>query len=140
MSQLPQVLYRLRKWELLLWCRLAQILSAEPGATPFLSYNDRLTSSRPVDVTGKEKEISQRVDKDRDRLTMSRTSSRTASERPSHRPRSPPTSVALSPRVPSKASNVKPTLSFANVAANKVFGVDHETQIPEDDKAEDNVL
>lgn len=115
--------------------------SPEMGVAPVVSSRSNpFGGARPVDVTGKEKEISQRVDKDRDRLTMSRTSSRTASERPSHRPRSPPTSVALSPRVPSKASNVKPTLSFANVAANKVFGVDHETQIPEDDKAEDNVL
>jgi len=144
MLQPPQVLYRLRKWHLPLRCRLAQTLSVELGATlSFLPYTDRLTSFRPVDVTGKEKEISERVEKDRDRLNMSRTNSRTASERPAHRSGTPPTStssVTLPPRVPLKASNVKPTLSFAKVTANKLLETNHETQIPEDDKAEGDVL
>jgi len=114
------------------------------GATPsLLPYDDRLTSYRPVDVTGKEKEISERVEKDRDRLNMSRTNSRTASERPSHRSGTSPTStpsVALPSRVSLKASNVKPSLSFANVTANKVLETNHETQVPEDDKAGGDVL
>ena len=102
-----------------------------------------LTPFRPVDVTGKEKEISERVEKDRDRLNMSRTNSRTASERPSHRSGTPPTStpsVALPPRAPLKASNVKPALSFANVTANKLLETNHETQIPENDNAGGGVL
>ncbi|KAJ3557950.1 hypothetical protein NP233_g11609 [Leucocoprinus birnbaumii] len=99
--------------------------SPKMGAAPAVpSRSNPFGSARPVDVTGREKEISERVDKDRDRLTMSRTNSRTASERPVTRPRTPPTStppVASSPRAPSRtlAPNVRPTLSFANVAASK---------------------
>ncbi len=103
-----------------------QILSALQGRTCDLQPTKILIEAlfRPVDVSAREKEIAQRVEKGRDRLSMSRTSSRTGSERPPARPRTPPTSTtptASSPRAPSRvpAPNVRPTLSFANVAANK---------------------
>lgn len=82
------------------------------------------SSCRPVDISVREKAITERVDKDRDRLSMSRTNSRSGSERPATRPRTPPAAIpptTSSPRAPSRtlAPNVRPTLSFANVAASK---------------------
>jgi hypothetical protein len=103
---------------------------------------------RPVDVSSREKEVSDRLDKEReavkDRLSMSRTNSRQGSERSpfSNNIRTPPPSAgshpttttvtpiaptAPSPKTatppqqpkPALAPNVRATLSFANVAANK---------------------
>ncbi|KAF5345668.1 hypothetical protein D9756_011574 [Leucocoprinus leucothites] len=117
------------------------------AAPPAPSRSNPFGAAKPVDVTGREKEISERVEKDRDRLTISRTSSRTASERPSARPRTPPITSApsaSSPRVSTRtlAPNVKPTLSFANVAANKekASGTESETQNSDGAKNEGSVL
>jgi hypothetical protein len=93
---------------------------------------------RPVDVSTREREVAERLDKEReatkDRLSMSRTNSRQASERTSINTGTPPPTSATgsqstgSPTVanaqpkPSSvtlAPNVRPSLSFANVAANK---------------------
>jgi len=99
--------------------------SPKMGPTPpASSRSNPFGAARPVDVSARDKEIAERVDKDRDRLSMSRTNSRTGSERPSVQPRTPPPStvpVASSPRTSSRipAPNVRATLSFANVAANK---------------------
>ncbi|KAJ6570289.1 hypothetical protein DFH09DRAFT_1033507 [Mycena vulgaris] len=106
-------------------------VSAAPRSSPF-------GAARPVDVTSREKEVAERVEKDREvikeKLTMSRTSSRTATERTAfNRTRTPPPgSAPQSPKspklapvavpkavVPSTAPTVRPTLSFASAAAKK---------------------
>ncbi|KAJ7039493.1 hypothetical protein C8F04DRAFT_1085469 [Mycena alexandri] len=107
--------------------------SAAPRSSPF-------GAARPVDVTSKEKEVTERVEKDRDaikeKLTMSRTNSRTATERtifnrtrtppPGSAPQSPKSpklgpsaAPAPKPAAPSTAPTVRPTLSFASAAAKK---------------------
>ncbi|XP_006459198.1 hypothetical protein AGABI2DRAFT_65545, partial [Agaricus bisporus var. bisporus H97] len=97
--------------------------SPKMGPTPPTSRSNPFGAARPVDVSGREKVITERVDKDRDRLSMSRTNSRSGAERPTTRPRTPPAGApaSSSPRVLSRpiAPNVRPTLSFANVAAKK---------------------
>ncbi|KXN84556.1 putative RNA-binding protein sce3 [Leucoagaricus sp. SymC.cos] len=99
--------------------------SPKMGSASTSSRSNPFGTAKPVDVSAKEKEILERVDKDRERLSMSRTNSRSGSERPA-RPRTPPPSTApgpatSSPRAPARtlAPNVRSTLSFANVAANK---------------------
>ncbi|KAJ7178724.1 hypothetical protein C8R43DRAFT_974205 [Mycena crocata] len=105
-------------------------VSAAPRSSPF-------GAAKPVDVTSREKEVAERVEKDREvikeKLTMSRTSSRTALERPTFRARTPPPgSAPQSPKSPklapaaaapkpaaSTAPTVRPTLSFASAAAKK---------------------
>jgi hypothetical protein len=106
-----------------------------------------------VDVSTREKEVAERLDKDReatkDRLSMSRTNSRQASERNPMNNRSPPASstigsqttgspkvTASQPKSPSTtlAPNVRPSLSFANVAANKEAASENKA---EQDKIED---
>lgn len=85
-----------------------------------------------MDVTSKEKEVMERLDKEREvtkeKLSMSRTNSRTASERsPLVGTRTPPSSAAVagvSPKLahaaaqpkPALAPSVRPTLSFASAA------------------------
>ncbi|KAG7089674.1 hypothetical protein E1B28_011334 [Marasmius oreades] len=102
-------------------------------------------AAKPVDVTSREREVSERLDKDRERLSMSRTSSRTGVERTTSRPgmertssrsgnerptlaRNPSTSSSATtsnapPSAktinPSLAANVRPSFSFASAAANK---------------------
>ncbi|KAK7032956.1 translation initiation factor 4B [Favolaschia claudopus] len=116
--------------------------SPKIGPTPPASGSGARASpfgaARPVDVTTKEKEATEKVEKEREnikeKLTMSRTSSRTGTERPSFmRPRSPPptSSAPQSPKSPklapaappkpaaSTAPTVRPSLSFANAAAKK---------------------
>jgi translation initiation factor 4B len=93
-------------------------------------------AAKPVDVTARENEVTQKLEKDRelnrDRLTMSRNSSRTGIERPpisrgtssttpptsSQPPASPP---APAPKtIPQNMSaNVRPSFSFASAAAKK---------------------
>lgn len=106
---------------------------------PFARFGNN-AFSRPVDVTSREKEVAERLEKDREankeRLTMSRTSSRTGTERPSltSRTRTPPPTLSTSqtlstapklttssPRLsnPTLTPNVRPTLSFASAAAKK---------------------
>lgn len=81
-------------------------------------------------MSSREKEVAERVERDREavreRASMSRTSSRTGTERPPiHRPRTPPSTgpppAQLSPRASAAAKaalvpNVRPTLSFAAAA------------------------
>ncbi|KAJ7454869.1 hypothetical protein FB451DRAFT_1279656 [Mycena latifolia] len=108
--------------------------SAAPRSSPF-------GAAKPVDVTSREKEVAERVEKEREivkeKLTMSRTNSRAASERtafnrtrtppPGSAPQSPksPKSPKLGPTAapktvaPSTAPTVRPTLSFASAAAKK---------------------
>lgn len=91
---------------------------------------------RPVDVSTREKEVVERLEKEREstkeRIThpMSRSSSHTASDRiPGNRTRSPPPTIAavstpsspISPKISNAISsaNVRPSLSFANVASAK---------------------
>ncbi|KAJ7716813.1 hypothetical protein DFH07DRAFT_348390 [Mycena maculata] len=106
-------------------------VSATPRSSPF-------GAAKPVDVSSREKEVAERVEKDREvikeKLTMSRTNSRAASERTIfNRTRTPPPASApqtpTSPKVaaapappkpaPSTAPTVRPTLSFASAAAKK---------------------
>ena len=84
-----------------------------------------------MDVSSKEKEVADRLEKERETLRdrsnpVSRTHSRTASERsPGSRTRTPPLPVSSpvhgSPRsaAASLSANVRPSLSFANVASTK---------------------
>jgi hypothetical protein len=108
---------------------------------------------RPVDVSTREKEVAERLDKEReaakDRLSMSRTNSRQASERTPISNRTPPPTSATgsqttgSPKVtnsqlkaPSVISSpsVRPTLSFANVAANKETASENKGEKTKDEK------
>jgi len=110
--------------------------SPKMGPTPSApSRSNPFGAARPVDVSAREKEITERVEKGRDRLSMSRTNSRSGSERPPARPRTPPppaAPVAVSPRAATRtlAPNVRPTLSFANVAANKESTSENEIETP----------
>lgn len=111
-----------------------------------------------MDVSTREKEVAERLDKEReaakDRLTMSRTNSRQASERTPITTRTPPpTSVTGSqttgsPKGPSSQSkapsvtlvpNVRPTLSFANVAANKETASENRVEDATDYKIDTSV-
>lgn len=113
------------------------VLLAQPGLFFFVIIN--LSSAqviyRPVDVTSKEREITARVEKDREALKervphpMSRNSSRQATERsPITATRSPPQVIATpptpgSPRLshatPTTSANIRPSISFANAASAK---------------------
>jgi hypothetical protein len=90
---------------------------------------------RPVDVSSREKDIADRLDREKEHLkdrsfhSMSRTSSRAASER-NHvgTPRTPPAQLSndlsasppSSPKpTPAISSTVRPSLSFANVAGTR---------------------
>lgn len=86
-----------------------------------------------MDVTPREKEVLERLEKAH---PMSRTSSRTASERsPLNRTMTPPpaTHTPTSPKLssPTLAPTVRPTLSFANVAAKR-----DEVKVEKDEKTE----
>ncbi|KAF8622570.1 hypothetical protein AX15_006918 [Amanita polypyramis BW_CC] len=80
-------------------------------------------AAKPVDVSQRDKEVSDRLEREReavkDRLSMSRTSSRGASERPAQNVAKPPQNNASQQRTSSVSTNVRPSLSFANVAASK---------------------
>ncbi|KAJ3734174.1 hypothetical protein DFJ43DRAFT_147979 [Lentinula guzmanii] len=112
--------------------------SPKIGPTPPTSGNrsNPFGAARPVDVTAKELEIAQKVERERelnrDRISMSRTSSRTGVERPISRNNTPPASAGSHPQSPSSppapaakiipqnmSANVRPAFSFANAAANK---------------------
>jgi translation initiation factor 4B len=90
-----------------------------PRANPF-------GAAKPVDVSSKEREITARIEKDRDIIkdrgpqhSMSRTSSRQANERgPAHTARAP--SVSGSPITPVTSAGVRPSFSFANAASTKL--------------------
>ena len=103
-----------------------------------LWYSTDRIFCRPVDVSAKEAEVAERLEKEResaiDRVmhTMSRTSSRSASHRGEHRgdhqshrgqtqPSSPSSPKSDSPKIlhPSTSANVRPSFSFASAAAGK---------------------
>lgn len=92
---------------------------------------------RPVDVSSREKEVTDRLERDKEaqgeKLAMSRTSSHTGVERNSNRVQTPPLqSKSASQRSfgPNLAATVRPSLSFANVAAKKDQDVDHDSTSP----------
>ena len=85
-----------------------------------------LTDCRPVDVSSRDKEVADRLERDREanleKIAMSRSDSRTGRDRNlASRPQTPPASK-LSTQTsgpPTLTSTVRPSLSFANVAAKK---------------------
>jgi len=98
------------------------------SSTVSSSRTNPFGAARPVDVSSREREVAERLEKDRElRLTshpMSRTSSRTASLRT----RTPPPATSItstpptpnSPKLPSPISaTVRPAVSFANVASGR---------------------
>ncbi|KAJ6448931.1 hypothetical protein C8R45DRAFT_1045694 [Mycena sanguinolenta] len=110
--------------------------SPKIGPTPPVSGGAPRSSpfgaAKPVDVTGREKEVTDKVEKEREimkeKLTMSRTNSRTATERTFNRTKTPPPQSPKSPKLapvaapkpaPSTAPTVRPSLSFASAAAKK---------------------
>ncbi|KDR79063.1 hypothetical protein GALMADRAFT_244838 [Galerina marginata CBS 339.88] len=108
--------------------------SPKMGPTP-TSGNPKLNpfgGARPVDVSSRDREVAERLGREREltqeKLTMSRTNSRTGVERTLvSRPQTPPapsinSQSKLSPAKPpgpSLVPTVRPSLSFANVAAKK---------------------
>ncbi|KAG6910096.1 hypothetical protein DXG01_013148 [Tephrocybe rancida] len=115
--------------------KMASAAAAAPPSTRASPFG----AARPVDVASKEKEVTERLEKERevvkDRITISRTNSRQASER------SPLTGSAgvsaagssvgsASPKIAprSLAPTVRPTLSFANAAAAKKEAAAKEQQ------------
>ncbi|KAH9945487.1 uncharacterized protein BXZ73DRAFT_96476 [Epithele typhae] len=109
--------------------------NAAPRANPF-------GAARPVDVSAREAEVQQRIEKEREEVRdkfqqhapMSRTSSRQGSQRPTP-PVSHPASALQSPTSPAHGSpklapaapaapvsNVRPSFSFASAAAGKKDG------------------
>ncbi|KII89606.1 hypothetical protein PLICRDRAFT_39716 [Plicaturopsis crispa FD-325 SS-3] len=110
-------------------------------ATPSARSNP-FGSAKPVDVSSREKEVSERIEKERESIRvphpMSRTSSRAASER--GHGRTPPTSTIgstpgtpTSPKFTNQAA-VRPSISFADAAAAKT--AEEEAQ---DSKVEEGV-
>lgn len=105
-----------------------------------------VTLLRPVDVSTREKEVTERIEEKerevKERLTMSRTSSRAGSERPPiNRTRTPP--VASTPHTPTSprsshaspalkaapsAPGIRPTISFANAAAKKELASEKKSE------------
>ncbi len=99
---------------------------------------------RPVDVSAKEAEVTERLEKDREatkervQFTMSRTSSRNASHRGASRGSTPAVSPS-SPKPeshkilhPSATANVRPSFSFASVAAGKKDAVEDVAETPDE--------
>ncbi|KIY44083.1 hypothetical protein FISHEDRAFT_52356, partial [Fistulina hepatica ATCC 64428] len=118
-------------------------------------------AAKPVDVQAREREVEERLERERERdwekHSMSRTSSRTGAQRGPFgdrhfersesqraKQRSPTASAPHTPSVPSSppqphaapktAPNVRPTLSFANVAGNKTSSSEVDTGKDENEK------
>ncbi|KIL67443.1 hypothetical protein M378DRAFT_73487, partial [Amanita muscaria Koide BX008] len=90
-------------------------------------------AAKPVDVSYRDKEVGERLEREREavkeRFSMSRTSSRGATERTTAKGQVTSTSNQKVPlTVPSTAPTVRPTLSFANVTANKESTKTQSTQ------------
>ncbi|KAF5382011.1 hypothetical protein D9615_004186 [Tricholomella constricta] len=131
-------------------------MSSTPAAVSTSARASPFGAARPVDVTNKDKEVEERLDKEREvaKLTISRTNSRQASERsPLTGARTPPTTGSTgsgSPKVasattpahpkPALAPSVRPTLSFASAAAAKrdaasaIAAASNEKAEPQDEK------
>ncbi|KAJ3854446.1 hypothetical protein EV368DRAFT_63290 [Lentinula lateritia] len=127
--------------------------SPKIGPTPPSSgsRSNPFGTAKPVDVTAKDIEITQKLEKDRElnRISMSRTSSRTSIERPISRNHTPPASAGSHSQPPSSppapaskvipqgmSANVRPAFSFANAAANKKKAEEAETLRKEETLAE----
>jgi translation initiation factor 4B len=101
------------------------------------SYTDN--ASRPVDVSNRDKEVADRIEREKEavqeKFTMSRSNSRPGIERPAAaaaaasapQPKSPAAKVPG----PSLVPTVRPTLSFANVAAKKESALKMSTDAEE---------
>ncbi|KAL4074999.1 hypothetical protein V8B97DRAFT_1660255 [Scleroderma yunnanense] len=116
--------------------------SPSPLSSPKMSSNPAVLkanpfgTAKPVDITSKEREISARLDKDREAMkeriphhSMSRSSSRQAAERPGGAVRTPPqalSSLTASHPPISTSANVRPSFSFANAASAKVSAMNNE--------------
>ncbi|KAG5642059.1 hypothetical protein DXG03_003730 [Asterophora parasitica] len=110
-------------------------LASTPAAIPASARASPFGAARPVDVATKDKEVEERIEKERElaKLSVSRTNSRQPSERsPLAGTRTPPTAASAgsaSPKIanatvastpkPALAPSVRPTLSFASAAASK---------------------
>jgi len=133
--------------------------SPSPLSSPKMTSSSALLSSRsnpfgnarPVDVSSREKEVAERLEKDRettkDRLashSMSRTSSRTASLRT----RTPPPATSMtgtpptpsSPKLPSlvNSGTVRPAVSFASAASAKRETPTATTASNDEDRQKEN--
>ncbi|KAG2145224.1 hypothetical protein DEU56DRAFT_870292 [Suillus clintonianus] len=122
-------------------------MASNPGAPPAPKASP-FGAARPVDVTSKEREITARVEKDREALKervphpMSRNSSRQATERsPITATRSPPQLIATpptpgSPRIshatPTTSANIRPSISFASAASAKKDAADARAEEKEE--------
>jgi len=116
--------------------------SPKMGPTAPVSQSSRpnpFGAARPVDVSSRDKEVAERIERERgathEKLAMSRSSSRTGIERGVlARPQTPPVSASApskplsSKGAPTLVPTVRPTLSFANVAAKKEAGLNKKEQ------------
>ncbi|KAF8326499.1 hypothetical protein F5887DRAFT_222096 [Amanita rubescens] len=97
-----------------------------PASSSTAVKSNPFGEAKPVDVSQKNKEVSERLEREREavkeRFSMSRTSSHGASERTTQNVVKPPQN-SVSHQKPSPGTsmspNVRPSLSFANVAASK---------------------
>ncbi|KAI0774981.1 hypothetical protein BD413DRAFT_290605 [Trametes elegans] len=122
-----------RKLELLPRSSSSTSATPSPLASPNPSHSGSRSNpfgaAKPVDVTAREAEVLQKIEREREEVrekvahsahSMSRTSSRTGSTR-----QTPPASTAQSPTTPQHEShklppaNVRPSFSFASAAAGK---------------------
>ncbi|KAK2463489.1 hypothetical protein APHAL10511_004575 [Amanita phalloides] len=109
-----------------------------PAPSSIVPRSNPFGAARPVDVSHRDKEVSERLEREREavkeRLSMSRTSSRGATERTAQNVVKSPQTASFG--TPALSPNVRPSLSFANVAASKAK--DHERQeIDETEKLTD---
>ncbi|KAJ3478524.1 hypothetical protein NLI96_g9690 [Meripilus lineatus] len=111
-------------------------LSSPNPSSSSASRSNPFGAAKPVDVSAREAEVSERLEKDREAtkervlFTMSRTSSRSASHRGVSRGATPAVSPS-SPKPeshkilhPSASANVRPSFSFASAAAGKKDAVE----------------
>ncbi|KAG6811208.1 hypothetical protein H0H92_008570 [Tricholoma furcatifolium] len=123
-----------------------------PNSAPTSARANPFGAARPVDSATKDKEVTDRLDKEKEvvkeRIVLSRTNSRQASERtPLASAHTPPTSAGVSaastasPKAAPKslAPNVRPTLSFANAAAAKKDLASKEEKKEDVEKAAEKV-
>ncbi|KAF8736570.1 hypothetical protein AX14_014310 [Amanita brunnescens Koide BX004] len=119
-----------------------------PASSSTAAKSSPFGEAKPVDVSQRNKEVSERLEREReavkDRLSMSRTSSRGASDRTAQSAaKLPQNSVSYQKTsfgTSTPASNVRPSLSFANVAASKgSAGKDPEPQEVTAEHAGENV-